>query len=320
MTAPGNPAELGAATGEDQDEPIEHLREDELRGRIHEIDAEMAKWRARLGLLLNTAVQYELDKVGGEDGVEVIASVAGIPATTVWSLLAGTYRATPAIWMRLERILMLCHASRGVERVTTARGYFDRLIELTRERDRALNRRVELSRRKRGNEAGIGVPPGGHGHRAEPDPGTPHRPKAPDKATNATHADRTTAEPDLPFTPPAIPDLRGHDQRPDPLLARTPERFVATMRAYHAWAGNPSLRQMERRCAKQISYSTFRTMLGGDSLPAKLSSVETFVRVLGGTAEDLQRWATAWRRIAMNNAPAEPTADGHDEIPRTPDR
>jgi hypothetical protein len=304
MNAPGNPAEIDAGAGEDQDKPIEHLREDELRGRIHEIDGEMAKWRARLGLLLNTAVQYELDKVGGEDGVEVIASVAGIPATTVWSLLAGTYRATPAIWMRLERILMLCHASRGVERVTTARGYFDRLVELTRERDRALNRRVELSRRKRGNEAGIGV----HGHRTEPDPGTPHRPKPADKAAaNATDAEQAAADP--PFTPPAIPDLRGHDQRPDPLLAHTPERFVATMRAYHAWAGNPSLRQMERRCAKQISYSTFRTMLGGDSIPAKLSSVETFVRVLGGTAEDLQRWATAWRRIAMNNAP--------DDTPRT---
>jgi hypothetical protein len=61
------------------------------------------------------------------------------------------------------------------------------------------------------------------------------------------------------------------------------------MRAYHAWAGNPSLREMERRCAKQISYSTFRTMLHSDSIPAKLSSVETFVRVLGGTTEDLQR-------------------------------
>jgi hypothetical protein len=41
------------------------------------------------------------------------------------------------------------------------------------------------------------------------------------------------------------------------------------------------------------------------SIPAKLSSVETFVRVLGGTTEDLQRWVTAWRRIAMNDAPDE---------------
>jgi len=77
------------------------------------------------------------------------------------------------------------------------------------------------------------------------------------------------------------------------------------MRAYHAWAGNPSLREMERRCGKQISYSTFRTMLNAETIPGKLASVQTFVRVLGGTTEDLQRWATAWRRIAMNEEVAE---------------
>jgi hypothetical protein len=287
----------------DEDPLIEHLHEDEVRGRIHKIDSEMAKWRAKLNLLLNTAVQYELDKVGGEDGVEVIASVVGIPSATVWSLLAGSYRATPAIWMRLERILMLCHASRGVERVTTARGYFDRLLELTAERDRALNRRMELSRRKRGKEAGIGVAPGGRPNRTDLDTTTTERgTQATEKATTA-ETKATGTEPDPPFTPPAIPDLRGHDQRPDPLLTDTPARFVAAMRAYHAWAGNPSLREMERRCVKQISYSTFRTMLHSDSIPAKLSSVETFVRVLGGTTEDLQRWVTAWRRIAMNDAP-----------------
>lgn len=265
---------------EDDQEPlIEHLREEELRNRILSIDDEMARWRAKLSLLLNAAVQYELNKVGGDDGVEVIASVVGIQAEAIWPLLAGTYRATPTVWVRLERILMLCHASHGVERVTVAREYFDRLLQLTAERDRALNRRVELSRRKRGKEAGVGDRPAR----------IPETEKAPGEE----------AEP--PFTPPAIPDLRGHDQRPDPLLARTPAGFVAAMRAYHAWAGNPSLREMERRCAKQISYSTFRTMLNADSIPAKLTSVQTFVRVLGGTTEDLQRWATAWRRIAMND-------------------
>jgi hypothetical protein len=42
-------------------------------------------------------------------------------------------------------------------------------------------------------------------------------------------------------------------------------------------------------------------MLNAESIPAKLTSVETFVRVLGGTTEDLQRWASAWRRIVMND-------------------
>jgi hypothetical protein len=268
---------------EDQEPLIEHLREEELRNRILAIDDEMAKWRAKLSLLLNAAVQYELNKVGGDDGVEVIASVVGIQAEAIWPLLAGTYRATPTVWMRLERILMLCHASEGVERVTIASGYFNRLLHLTAERDRALNRRVELSRRKRGREAGVGDRPA--------------------RVPEVEKAPAEEAEP--PFTPPAIPDLRGHDQRPDPLLADTPGGFVAAMRAYHAWAGNPSLREMERRCAKQISYSTFRTMLNAESIPAKLTSVQTFVRVLGGTTEDLQRWATAWRRIAMNEEVAE---------------
>jgi hypothetical protein len=302
MNAGEDPAPPDEAT---EVEPvIEHLREEELRGLIRRIDEEMAKWRAKLSLLLSTAVQYELDKVGSEDGVEVIASVVGIHPASLWSLLGGSYRATPTIWMRLERILMLCHASHGVERVTAARGHFDRLLELTAERDRALNRRMELSRRKRGKEAGIGVASSG-GHRTDGD-----RPETTEKVTPRSAEPDGAAQADPPFTPPAIPDLRGHDQRPNPLRAATPAAFVATMRAHHAWAGNPSLREMERRCAKQISYSTFRTMLHSESIPAKLSSVGTFVRVLGGTTEDLQRWATAWRRIAMNDPAGQATSDG----------
>jgi hypothetical protein len=145
--------------GEDQAPPVEHLGEEELRNRILGIDDEMAQWRAKLSLLLNAAVQYELNKVGGDDGVEVIASVVGIQAEAIWPLLAGTYRATPAVWTRLERILMLCHASEGIERVTVASEYFDRLLQLTAERDRALNRRAELGRRERGEEAGTGDRP-----------------------------------------------------------------------------------------------------------------------------------------------------------------
>ncbi len=294
MNATDNPAPIECAENDDQEPPIEHLPEEELRSRIRRIDDEMARWRAKLSLLLNSAVQYELDRVGGEDGVEIIASVAGIPASAAYSILAGTYRATPVVWTRLERILMLCHAIRGVERVAEAHGYFRRLLVLTAEKDRALNRRMELSRLKRGKEAGIGTRRKSlelDARRTDADEGT--KPAEPDGVDSDT-------EPDPPFTPPAIPDLRGHDQRPDPLLTRTPAKFVAAMRAYHAWAGNPSLREMERRCAKQISYSTFRTMLHSDSIPAKLSSVETFVRVLGGTTEDLQRWASAWRQIAMH--------------------
>jgi hypothetical protein len=58
-------------------------------------------------------------------------------------------------------------------------------------------------------------------------------------------------------------------------------------------------------------------MLHSDSIPAKLSSVETFVRVLGGTTEDLRRWATAWRRIATN-VPCQATSDDGTAEPTTP--
>jgi hypothetical protein len=66
---------------------------------------------------------------------------------------------------------------------------------------------------------------------------------------------------------------------------------------------------MERRCAEQISYSTLRTMPHGGSIPAKLSSAGTFVRVLGGTTEVLLRWATAWRRTVRNDF-ADPAPGG----------
>jgi hypothetical protein len=96
-----------------------------------------------LSLLLSTAVQYELDRVGGTDGIEVIASVASMPPSLVWKLLAGHYPPTPRTWVRIERILMLCHASRGVERVTAARKVYERLSKLSAKRDQVSRRRME---------------------------------------------------------------------------------------------------------------------------------------------------------------------------------
>jgi DNA-directed RNA polymerase subunit RPC12/RpoP len=117
-------------------------------------------------------------------------------------------------------------------------------------------------------------------------------------------------DPRLSTAPAAIPDLRGHDRRPDPLLATTQHDFVAAMRAYRVWAGEPSLRVMEERCGNKISYSTFRNMLNATAVP-KLSSLQVFVEVLGGTADDIQRWTTAWRRFAMQEGrPAEQANDG----------
>ena len=286
--------------------PVESLDHDQLRPLMRSIIEETAGWRAKMSLLLNTVVQYELDRAGGNNGLDVIASVASMRPSALSRLLAGDYRPTPTAWTQIERILMLCQASRGVERVTAARSYFDRIVELSEKKDRVLNRGVELTRRTA--KAGRGVPAGKTRSVAGQESSNfASKPAASDVAENKTAATKmepSTAEEDaasepLP-TPTAIPDLRGYEQRPDPLLAKTPSKFVAAMRAYNAWAGKLSYREMERRCEKQISHSTFRNMLTTDTLP-KLASVEIFVRVLGGSPEDLQAWVTAWRQIAMDD-------------------
>jgi hypothetical protein len=280
-----------------EETPVERLDHDQIHALIRKLTEDIAGWRAKLSLLLNTAVQYELDRAGGNDGLDVIASVASMHPSALSRLLAGDYRPTPKTWTQIERVLMLCQASRGVERVTAARFYFGRIVELNGEKNRVMNRGVELTRRT--TEAGRPT-------RSAPVPENSSLGPTPvDVAETAavkpepgTAEDGTPAEP--PPAPAAIPDLRGYEQRPDPLLAKTPAKFVEAMRAYNAWAGNLSYREMERRCEKQISHSTFRNMLTADALP-KLSSLEIFVRVLGGTPADLQTWASAWRQIAMGD-------------------
>lgn len=289
--------------GASEGTPLESLDHGQVRALMRKLSEDIAGWRAKLSLLLNTAVQYELDRAGGIDGLDIIASVASMPPSTLSKLLAGDYRPTPKAWTQIERVLMLCEVSRGVERVTAARFYFTRIVELNAEKDRALNRGVELTR---GAGKGRGVPArktrsatGQESAKGKPAIADVPEDKAVAIKTEASTTEEVAVE-EPPRTPAAIPDLRGYEQRPDPLLAKTPAKFVAAMRAYNAWAGNLSYREMERRCDKQISYSTFRNMLNTDALP-KLSSVGIFVTVLGGSPEELQAWATAWRQIAMND-------------------
>lgn len=96
----------------------------------------------------------------------------------------------------------------------------------------------------------------------------------------------------------AIPDAPGHDCKPDPLDADSPEEFVDTMRRYRAWAGNPSLRAMARRCNQRFSHSTFANFLKASTLP-EFDMVDAFVTALGGTEEDKSRWISAWRSFTI---------------------
>jgi hypothetical protein len=269
---------------------IDRLAPHDLHVQHGLIEGEITEHRARLNLLLNSAVQQEVARIGefeGTEGILVIASVAGVSDTSLWDLLAGRYRPTPEVWQRIERIFMMCRASHKGTAAVEARRHFEQVVALTRARELILGRLPSVRRRtgpyqRNGNEAA----------------GTDHQTPAEIPALNQAKV-RVVAEPEI---APPIPDLLGHDQSPNPMQAKTPAQFVAAMNAYRVWAGNPSLRELERRCAKKISYSTFRNMLSKPALP-KLAALETFVRALGGASDDLQRWATAWRKLMKDATP-----------------
>lgn len=106
---------------------------------------------------------------------------------------------------------------------------------------------------------------------------------------------------------PVPPDADGADLRPDPRLAATKPEFMAALRRYRAWAGDVSFRQMSRRAGSTVGASTLCTALNKDALP-RLDVVLAVVNGCGGSEEDRQRFATAWRalRLPPGKAPARP--------------
>jgi hypothetical protein len=98
-----------------------------------------------------------------------------------------------------------------------------------------------------------------------------------------------------------IPDLPGCDLRPDPLTAKTPPELVDVLRRYRIWAGEPSFREMAA-AVQGVAASTLCSALGRDALPS-FDVVIAVVIGCGGSDEDLQRFATAWRRIRLPGLP-----------------
>jgi hypothetical protein len=95
---------------------------------------------------------------------------------------------------------------------------------------------------------------------------------------------------------PEVPeDVPGWGMKPDPLNATTVPEFLDTMARYRRWAGEPSYREMARRVGTG-SAAGFCEALKADKLP-KFTVLNAFVVALGGTSEDFQRWATAWRAL-----------------------
>ncbi|MFD0773477.1 hypothetical protein ACFQZ2_06005 [Streptomonospora algeriensis] len=101
----------------------------------------------------------------------------------------------------------------------------------------------------------------------------------------------------VPERPHTIHDLEGYDQRPNPMLARTPAQFVQALRDFRAWSGDWSYRQLVA-FSGGTPRSTFHAMLNSDQLP-KFPLVALFITACGGDEDEVQRWTTAWRRLRM---------------------
>ena len=118
-----------------------------------------------------------------------------------------------------------------------------------------------------------------------------HTERRQERPDNAIRANGARARP--------TPDVPGQDQRPNPRRARTSAEFVEALRQFRIWAGNPSFRDMARNCDHQMGYSTMCAVLRKDELPRRLEIVEAIITGCGGSDEDRQRFATAWRRLAQ---------------------
>ena len=97
---------------------------------------------------------------------------------------------------------------------------------------------------------------------------------------------------------PVIAD-HGEVLRPDPSDAETPTRFMAMLRQYRQWAGNPSYRMISQRAGGSPVASTIQAMLARNELPPRLDGIDAVIRGCGGTLEDREKFATAWRRLTL---------------------
>jgi DNA-binding SARP family transcriptional activator len=96
--------------------------------------------------------------------------------------------------------------------------------------------------------------------------------------------------------PAPVPDAPGFSLCPDPLAARDAEQFVKALAAYRVWAGKPSFREMQRACGGLYSSAAMCTALGSKKLPTQ-QMVRVVVQGCGGTADHLENFVTAWRRL-----------------------
>jgi hypothetical protein len=96
-----------------------------------------------------------------------------------------------------------------------------------------------------------------------------------------------------------VTDANGLDLRPDPSQAQTPIEYLEAVRQFRVWAGNPSFRDIAKRCGGRPVASTICKILQGEELPGRFEPIDAIIIACGATDEDRQRFATAWRQLVM---------------------
>jgi hypothetical protein len=96
-----------------------------------------------------------------------------------------------------------------------------------------------------------------------------------------------------------VSDANGLDLRPDPSGATTPEEFIEALREFRTWAGNPSFRDLSKRCNGRPVASTIYKVLQSGELPRRFEVIDAIVSACGGIEEDRARFATAWRQLVL---------------------
>jgi hypothetical protein len=99
---------------------------------------------------------------------------------------------------------------------------------------------------------------------------------------------------------PAVsqPDADGCDLKPDPAAARTSADLMDAVRAFRAWAGNPSYRGMAAASGGRVGYTTLHAALQRNELPA-LYVIEAIISGCRGDFSDVAGFVSAWRRLTM---------------------
>ena len=109
-----------------------------------------------------------------------------------------------------------------------------------------------------------------------------------DQFTNATHASHPN-----------------ENLKPDPLTAQTDNQLEHLLRRFWIWSGRPSCRKIAAQTEGVFSHTTISKLLNDrpGKPPLKLEYVQGLIRGCGGSTQDEQMWATAWRRIHLGPGP-----------------